>query len=93
MDDPAPLVLVVLPAVLTALFPCCPREIELRAATVGEAIAALEARIPGLGDRICDSTPAIRRHMRVFAGGVRADLATRLAPGTEVLVMTAISGG
>ena len=93
MDDQEPPDCVVLPAVLTALFPGCPREIEVRAATVGDAIAALEARIPGLGDRICDSTPAIRRHMRIFAGGVRADLATRLAPGTEVLVMTAISGG
>ncbi len=93
MDDQEPPVCVVLPAVLTALFPGYPREIEVRAATVGDAIAALEARIPGLGDRICDSTPAIRRHMRIFAGGVRADLATRLAPGTEVLVMTAISGG
>jgi sulfur-carrier protein len=93
MEDQPPLVCVVLPAVLTALFPGCPREVELRAATIGEALAALEARVPGISGRICDSTPAIRRHMRIFAGGIRADLETRLVPGTEVLVMTAISGG
>lgn len=93
MGDQRPLVSVVLPAVLTALFPGCPREVELRAATIGEALAALEAHVPGIRDRICNSTPAIRRHMRIFAGGIRADLETRLAPGTEVLVMTAISGG
>ncbi len=83
----------VLPAVLAALFRGCPREVEVRARTVGEALAALEARIPGMRDRICDSTPAIRRHIRIFADGIGADLDTRLAPGTELLVMTAISGG
>lgn len=93
MDNGKPHVVVVLPAVLTALFPGCPGEVGVRAATVGEALVALEVRIPGIRDRICDSRPAIRRHMRIFAGGVRAGLETTLAPGAEVLVMTAISGG
>lgn len=86
-------VTVVLPSSLRALFPGCPGEILVRATTVGEAIAALEAHIPGIRDRICDERPSIRRHIRLFAGGVRVDLATHLAPGTELLVMTAISGG
>lgn len=93
MDEEKPLVVVVLPAVLTALFPGCSGEVDVRAATVGEALVALEARIPGIRDRICDSRPAIRRHMRIFADGSCAGLETRLAPGAEVLVMTAISGG
>jgi predicted phage tail protein len=93
MDGQEATVIVVLPAVLTALFPGCPREVAVNAATVAEAIAALDVLIPGIRDRICDSRPAIRRHIRVFVDGVRADLATRLGPGAELLVMTAISGG
>jgi molybdopterin converting factor small subunit len=44
-------------------------------------------------DRLCDSRPAIRRHINVFVDGERATLATVLKPGTEVYVLTAISGG
>ena len=84
---------VVLPAVLVALFPGCPREMVVRAATVAEAVAAIDERFPGLRDRICDTRPAIRRHMNVFVAGERARLETTLPPGAEVFVMTAISGG
>lgn len=63
------------------------------AATVGEAIAALEARWPGMRDRLCDSTPAIRRHVNVFVAGEKARLDTALPPGAEMIVMTAVSGG
>lgn len=89
----APQVTVAIPAALANLFPGAPRRVELSAATVDEAIAALDRRWPGMRDRLCDSTPAIRRHINVFVEGRRATLATKLAPGAEVLVMTAISGG
>jgi molybdopterin converting factor small subunit len=56
-------------------------------------IDALDAEWPGMRDRICDSTPAIRRHMNVFVDGKRANLDTLLSPGAEVFVLTAISGG
>ena len=36
------------------------------------AIDALDARWPGMRDRLCDSTPAIRRHINVFVDGERA---------------------
>jgi molybdopterin synthase sulfur carrier subunit len=88
----APVVLT-LPPALVRLFPGCARRLELSAATVGEAIDALDARWPGMRDRVCDSTPRIRRHMNVFVAGERATLETRLAPGVEVMIMTAISGG
>ncbi|MBS0562703.1 MAG: MoaD/ThiS family protein [Proteobacteria bacterium] len=65
----------------------------VEAATVAEAMAAIDARFPGLRDRICDTRPAIRRHMNVFVAGERARLETTLPPGAEVFVMTAISGG
>ena len=69
------------------------REVELSAASVREAIDALDARWPGMRDRVCDSRPAIRRHINVFVDGDKATLDTPLAPGTEVIIMTAISGG
>ena len=46
-----------------------------------------------MGDRIRDTRPAIRKHMNVFVEGERATLKTSLAPGDEVYVLTAISGG
>lgn len=88
-----PPVVITLPAVLVRLFPGCARRVEVSAATVAEAIEALDARWPGMRDRVCDSRPGIRRHINVFVAGERAGLATRLMPGTEVLIMTAISGG
>src|SRR5262249_10142616 len=86
-------VLVRLPALLITLFPEAAPRVELHVGTVGEMIDALEARWPGMRDRLCDSTPAIRRHSKVFVEGGRARLATRLEPGTDVFILTAISGG
>ncbi len=86
-------VTVALPSVLVSLFPGCERHLIVSAATVGEMIDALDARWPGMRDRLCDSTPRIRRHINIFVAAERATLDTPLAPGGEVLVMTAISGG
>jgi molybdopterin converting factor small subunit len=86
-------VAVTLPANLVRLFPNALRRVELPAATVAELIDGLDARWPGMRDRLCDSRPALRRHINVFVEGRRATLETPLAPGTEVTVLTAISGG
>ena len=86
-------VLVRLPALFASLFPSAERRVELSAATVAEMIDALDARWPGMRDRLCDSTPAIRRHINVFVEGRRATLDTRLSPGADVFILTAISGG
>jgi molybdopterin converting factor small subunit len=91
-SSPAP-VLVVLPRILVNLFPGSVQEVPVSAATVREAIDALNARWPGMRDRLCDSRPAIRRHINVFVDGDKATLDTRLSPGTEVIIITAISGG
>jgi molybdopterin synthase sulfur carrier subunit len=69
------------------------RRFLLLGLNVGEMIDALDVRWPGMRDRLCDSRPAIRRHVNVFVEGRRATLDTTLAPGTEVTVLTAISGG
>ena len=89
----APTVTAVLPAALLSLFPGSESRVELAAATVGDMLDALDARWPGMRDRLCDSTPSVRRHINIFVEGQRATLQTPLAPGTKVYVLTAISGG
>ena len=86
-------VLVRLPAHLASLFPGAERRVNLPAATVEEMVDGLDALWPGMRDRICDSTPAIRRHINVFVDGRRARLETRLTQGADVFILTAISGG
>lgn len=86
-------VVVKLTPLLVDLFPGSTRRVEVEAASVAEMIDALDRLWPGMGDRIRDSRPAIRRHINVFVEGERATLATTLRPGAEVFVLTAISGG
>lgn len=82
-----------LPAVLLRLFPMANSAVDVEAGSVAELFDALDARWPGMRDRLCDSRPAIRRHLNVFVDGERATLPTRLRPGAEVVILTAISGG
>ncbi len=84
---------VTLPPALLRLFPEASSEVEFSAATVGEMIDCLEARWPGMRDRICDSRPGVRRHINIFVDSKRATLATELQPGTRVNILTAVSGG
>jgi molybdopterin converting factor small subunit len=96
MDSEArarPPVLVRLPHLLVNLFPTAERRLELSVESVAELMDALDARWPGMRDRLCDSTPAIRRHINVFVDGKRATLETQLKPGIDVFILTAISGG
>ena len=86
-------VVVRLPALLTALFPAAERVTRIEAKTVEDVMNELDARWPGLRDRLCDTTPAIRRHINVFVEGTRARLDTRLEPGADVYILTAVSGG
>jgi len=86
-------VVVLLPAALTNLFPGAERRVELPASTVGEVLDALNERWPGMRDRLCDSRPAIRRHINVFVDGERAGLETPVSAGGEIFIITAISGG
>ncbi|HUB43726.1 MAG TPA: MoaD/ThiS family protein [Acetobacteraceae bacterium] len=87
------MVVVSLPPALLSLFPGCERRLQLAAATVDEVMDTLNARWPGMRDRLCDSTPRIRRHINVFVDGEKATLDTTLREGADVFIMTAISGG
>jgi sulfur-carrier protein len=82
-----------LPPTLPPLFADLPRRLDVEAATVGEAIARLDDRWPGLRDRLCEPGPVLRPHVHVFVDRERAALDTELAAGSRVDVIAAISGG
>ena len=82
-----------LPSTLPPLFPGLTRRLDLDAATVAEALEQLEARWPGLRDRLCEPGPALRRHIHVYVDRERAALETPLEERSRVDVITAISGG
>ena len=86
-------VTITLPSALVRLFPGADRRLEVSATTVAEAIDALEARWPGMRDRLCDPTPKLRRQINVFVGGQKATLTTPLPDGAELVILLAIVGG
>ena len=78
---------------LLRLFPHAEPVVDLEAGDVAAMIDALDARWPGMADCIRDTSPAVRRHISIFVEGRRATLDMPLSPGTDVFIMTAISGG
>jgi molybdopterin synthase sulfur carrier subunit len=82
-----------LPGTLTPLFPGLPRRVEVQAATVLATIDSLEARWPGLRDRIVEEGPALRPHLHVYVDGERAGLDTPVEERSRLDVIAAISGG
>jgi sulfur-carrier protein len=81
-----------LPTTLTPLFAGLPRRLDVEAATVGEALDELEARWPGLRDRLCEPG-ALRPHIHVYVDKERAGLDTPVEPRSRIDVIAAISGG
>lgn len=72
------------------------RDIEVRATTLGEAIAAVEHAHPRLREVLRDGEGRLRPTHRVFINGELvpgADLATALAEKDDVELLTAIAGG
>ncbi len=82
-----------LPPTLPPLFPGLSRRVDVEAATVGDAIAQLDARWPGLRDRLCEPGPALRPHINVYVDRQRGSLDSPLAAGSHLDVVAAISGG
>ncbi|MBL8329503.1 MAG: MoaD/ThiS family protein [Rubrivivax sp.] len=67
---------------------------EAEGHSLGELLLDLDRRHPGLRFRMVDEQDALRPHMRVFINGrgVR-DLSLPLAPGDDVAIVQALSGG
>jgi molybdopterin converting factor small subunit len=64
------------------------------AETVGEAIASVDRRFPGVMFRVIDEQRCIRPHVNIFLGeqSVR-DLDTPVVSGSEIYIVGALSGG
>jgi sulfur-carrier protein len=82
-----------LPPTLPRIFPDLPRQVDVEAATVSEAIDELEERWPGLRDRLCDSGSQLRPHINVYVDQEPADLRTAVRSDSRVDIIAAISGG
>lgn len=68
--------------------------VEASGATVGEVLADLDRRYPGLRFRMVDEQDNIRRHMRLFVNGEQVfALAHAVAPSDEIQIVQALSGG
>ena len=71
--------------------------VELDGTSVGEVLQALDAKHPGLLDKICDKNGKVRRFINVYAGDddIRFldGLDTAVTDGTEISVIPAIAGG
>ena len=84
---------VLLPRSLLALFPGAERRHDVPGQSVGELLAALDAAVPGIRDRLVEAGPRLRPHINVFVDGSPADLATPVRPEATVHVIPAVSGG
>jgi molybdopterin synthase sulfur carrier subunit len=82
-----------LPPTLPPLFPGLPRQLQVEARSVDDAIRQLNERWPGLRDRLCEPGPVLRPHINVFVDRERAALDTAIGAGSRVDVIAAISGG
>jgi len=69
----------------------------LGASTLRALLTELEQQYPALHRSVCDETGAVRRHVNLFINTDhmrdRGGLDSPLAPGDEVTIMPAVSGG
>ena len=69
-------------------------EVDAAGATLGDALADLDARHPGIRFRIIDEQDRVRPHIKIFVGAeVAAGLAQPIRQGEEVMIGAALSGG
>lgn len=70
------------------------RQVEGSGATLGELLADLDRRYPGLRFRVIDEQDRIRPHIRLFVSGEQVfDLACAVGPADTVHIVPALSGG
>jgi molybdopterin converting factor small subunit len=68
--------------------------VEAEGTTVDAVLDDLDRRFPGLKFRVIDEQDRVRRHMRLFVGRDETrDVRRPLAPGEELMIFGALSGG
>ena len=72
-------------------------EVAAAGATIGALIADLEKQFPGIKERICDDSGAVRRFVNIFANDedIRflQNLETPVKETDEISIVPAIAGG
>lgn len=70
---------------------------EVQAASVADVVRVLEARYPGMGERLTEPGGEARRWVNFYIDGedIRGlqGMATPLRPGSEVIIVPSIAGG
>jgi molybdopterin converting factor small subunit len=70
------------------------RLVDASGATLGEVLADLDRRYPGLRFRMIDEQGEVRPHLRLFVDGEQTfDLARPVRPGEALAIVQALSGG
>jgi molybdopterin synthase sulfur carrier subunit len=71
--------------------------VEVDGADIAALIAALEAKYPGIGERLLDAQGNVRRFVNIYVNGedIRflQEKATAVKQGDEVSIVPAIAGG
>jgi molybdopterin converting factor small subunit len=85
-----------IPSLLRQLYSTQPIE-TVEAATVTEMARALEARFPGIGERLLEPDGRLRRYVHVFINGEDARRQGKaddpLGPEAEVWIVANVAGG
>ena len=72
-------------------------QITVEASTVGEALKALDAAHPGVGERIFDESGELRRFVNVFVADedvrFQQGLRTAVQQGQTISIVPAVAGG
>jgi molybdopterin synthase sulfur carrier subunit len=64
------------------------------APTLGDLLSALESAHPGIRFRVQDEQGRLRPHIKVFVDAdVERNLAARVTPGADIMIVAALSGG
>ena len=92
----APVVTVRIPAQIRMVYGA-PSKVQVQAATVLDAMHALDELYPGMGERVMEPGNVMRRWVNVFVGNrdirdLQAE-ATALHEGDEVILMPSAAGG
>jgi len=71
--------------------------VQADGATVAALVADLDKRHPGIRERICDESGAVRRFVNIFVNGedirFQQNLDTAVKAADEVSIVPAIAGG
>ncbi len=81
------------PRALSAIVSGLPKRADVDAQSVGQLIANLEQRWPGITTCLCASRASLRPHINIYVDAERATLETPLREGAIVRILTAVSGG